>query len=131
MKLTQTNSGDTFEINTIKGKKVFEAKVTIIEFNDNGYDYFYCPSLEIIANGKTAQSAKESFEYIFQETMVYCITKKTLKNYLFQNGWASIIDNKKYTNSGFFNMIKFKPEISERLANIKDFNVHNSVLLSA
>jgi len=131
MKLKQSDTGDILEIKIVEGKEVFEANVTIIEFRDNGYDYFYCPSLEIIANGKTPESAKESFNYIFHETLEYCVENGTLQTYLFQNGWASIISNRKYTNAGFFNLIKFKPEISETLAHVRDFNVHSSVLLSA
>jgi len=131
MKLKQPETEDSFEVKTLGGKKVFEARVTIIEFKDNGYHYFYCPSLEMIANGKTAKAAKESFDFIFQETMEYCIKKKTLQSYLFENGWVSIINNKKYASGGFLHLIKYKPEISETLSVAKDYTVHNSVLLSA
>ncbi len=131
MKLQQVESGDTLEVKTIDGKKTVEAKVTIVEYNDDGQEFLYCPSLEMITNAKTKKAAMKSFKFIFNETMDYCLEKNTLQAYLFKNGWASILNNQKYENSGFLGLIKFKPEISETLAFAKDYTVHTDFLLSA
>lgn len=63
-------------------------ELDIIEFEDDGLQYFYSPALDLIGYGNTWQQAKESGELVLMEYFNYTTSKKNFDK-RFRKTWMA------------------------------------------
>ncbi|HMN04270.1 MAG TPA: hypothetical protein PKD45_00970 [Flavobacteriales bacterium] len=69
------------------GKERIELGVTVLVWEEDGLFYAMSPALDITGYGKTEQEAKDSFEVMLDEFVVYTHRKKTIFQELENLGW--------------------------------------------
>ena len=61
--------------------------LSVIIFEEDGIQIYYCPALDLSGYGKTEVEASESLKVVLAEYFDYTAKKKTLKDDLTQLGW--------------------------------------------
>jgi predicted RNase H-like HicB family nuclease len=65
-----------------------EVKVDLIEYEESGIYYVYCPAFDLVGYGKTPHEARESWEAVLEQYFSYTLNKKTLIKDLESRGWV-------------------------------------------
>ena len=79
---------------TFKTKKAeVRVQVPVFEFEEDGIEIVYCPSLDLSGYGKTLKEAEASFGIVLNEFFDYTTTKGTLIKELKSLGWKTKAHN--------------------------------------
>lgn len=70
------------------GKKNVELSVSIFLWEEDSIFYVYAPALDLTGYGLNKEEARESFETVLHEFIVYTHNKKTIFKELENLGWA-------------------------------------------
>jgi len=64
-------------------------QVDILQFNEDGLFYNYCPALHLTGYGKTLLASTQSFDIVFQEYIVYTVENLTFLADIKSLNWQS------------------------------------------
>lgn len=87
------------------GKKNVELNVSIFLWEEDSVFYVYSPALDITGYGLSKEEARESFETVLQEFIVYTHNKKTIFKELENLGWAVNKKKKRVVSPDFEDML--------------------------
>jgi hypothetical protein len=94
------------------GNKSVKLSVSIFLWEEDAIHYVYSPALDLTGYGESVAEAKESFEVVLDEFVVYTNNKKTIFKELEKLGWAVNKRKKKVIS----------PDFEELLTDNKHFN---------
>lgn len=87
------------------GKKNVELNVSIFLWEEDSIFYVYSPALDITGYGLSKEEARESFETVLHEFVVYTHNKKTIFKELENLGWAVNKKKKRVISPDFEDML--------------------------
>lgn len=87
------------------GKKNVEVNVSIFLWDEDSLFYVYSPALDITGYGLNKEEARESFETILHEFILYTQNKKTIFKELENLGWAVNKRKKRVISPEFEDML--------------------------
>lgn len=87
------------------GKKNFELSVSIFLWEEDSVFYVYSPALDLTGYGLSKEEARESFETVLHEFIVYTHNKKTIFTELENLGWAVNKRKKRVVSPDFEDML--------------------------
>lgn len=87
------------------GKKNVELNVSIFLWEEDSVFYVYAPALDLTGYGLNKEEARESFETILHEFIVYTHNKKTIFKELENLGWAVNKRKKRVISPDFEDML--------------------------
>jgi len=87
------------------GKKNVELNVSIFLWEEDSIFYVYAPALDLTGYGLNKEEARESFETILHEFIVYTHNKKTIFKELENLGWAVNKRKKRIISPDFEDML--------------------------
>jgi hypothetical protein len=87
------------------GNKNVELNVSIFLWEEDSVFFVYSPALDLTGYGLTREEAKESFETILHEYIVYTHNKKTIYIELEKLGWAVNKRKKRVVSPDFEDML--------------------------
>ncbi len=87
------------------GKKNVEVNVSIFLWDEDSVFYVYSPALDITGYGLNKEEARESFETILHEFILYTQNKKTIFKELENLGWAVNKRKKRVISPEFEDML--------------------------
>lgn len=70
-------------------------QVDILEYEEDGIHYVYCPALDLIGYGGSAAESRSSWKTVLEEYVNYTVNKNTLAADLQKHGWIIKINSKK------------------------------------
>ncbi len=87
------------------GKKNVELNVSIFLWEEDSIFYVYAPALDLTGYGLSKEEARESFETVLHEFIVYTHNKKTIFKELENLGWAVNKRKKRIISPDFEDML--------------------------
>lgn len=88
-----------------KEKKNVELNVSIFLWEEDSIFYVYSPALDLTGYGLSKEEARESFETVLHEFIVYTHNKKTIFKELEKLGWAVTKKRKRVVSPDFEDML--------------------------
>lgn len=95
------------------GKKSIELNISIFLWEENSIFYAYSPALDLTGYGYSKEEARESFEIMLQEFLVYTNDKKTIFKELERLGWAVNKKKKRVVSPDFEDMLSDNEHFKE------------------
>ena len=68
-------------------KHSVNVKLSLIEFEEDGFFFVYSPALDLTGYGKTHEEARDSYNVAMEEFIKYTTNKKTIAEVLANLGW--------------------------------------------
>lgn len=87
------------------GKKNVELEVSIFLWEEDAIFYVYAPALDLTGYGLSREEARQSFETVLEEFLVYTHNKKTIFKELENLGWAVNKKKKRVISPDFEDML--------------------------
>lgn len=87
------------------GGNIVELNLSIFLWEDESIFYVYSPALDITGYGLSKEEARESFETVLQEFVIYTHNKKTIFTELENLGWAVNKKKKRLISPDFEDML--------------------------
>ena len=87
------------------GRNNVELSVSIFLWEENSIFYVYSPALDLTGYGLSKEEARESFETVLQEFIVYTHNKKTIFAELENLGWAVNKKKKRVVSPDFEDLL--------------------------
>src|SRR5690606_12685103 len=87
------------------GKKNVELEVSIFLWEEDFIFYVYAPALDLTGYGLSREEARQSFETVLEEFLVYTHNKKTIFKELENLGWAVNKKKKRVISPDFEDML--------------------------
>ncbi len=95
------------------GKKSIELNISIFLWEEGSIFYTYSPALDLTGYGYSKEEARESFETMLQEFLVYTNHKKTIFKELEKLGWAVNKKKKRVVSPDFEDMLSDNEHFKE------------------
>lgn len=90
-----------------------EVNVDVLEYEEDGMHYVYCPPLDLIGYGTTNQEARDSWEVVLEEYFKYTLNKRTLIKDLENRGWCVRRKNKQFKPPTFSWMLQHNDQLND------------------
>jgi len=113
------------EADYIFPREQVKINVPLIEFEEDGVQIIYCPSLDIQGYGNDNKEARDSFAIALEEFLKYTIHKNTLFSEMKKMGWKIKSKNKPMIPPDLSDSLK-KNENFTRIFNQHNFRKYNA-----
>lgn len=100
-----------------KDLKEVIGNLSIYEFEEDGYQYVYCPGLDITGYGNSLREAKNSLDINFKEFFEFLIKENNLDKELLKLGWKKT--DHTFKIAGIQAMLSSNKQFQELLSNKK------------
>jgi len=87
-------------------------KLSLIEFEEEGFYFVYSPALDLTGYGKTEEEAKNSYSIAMEEFLKYTSNKETIFKELERLGW-SISKKRKVTAPSLSELLQSRSYLEE------------------